>query len=75
MAETKITEKELKEGVEVECGAYKGEIVTIAYDRNKDRYVLKKVKNGEIIYSYTRLEQLVENTNRIFKLNDCAVNG
>jgi len=68
-----IRESELRRGEEADCGALNGKSMTIAYDKKMDRYILKEIKSGEILYSYRRLSQLIQNTNRIFKLKDRAV--
>ena len=59
--------------VEVDCGQLQGKVMTIKYDQDSKRYVLADVDSGEIHYSYTRLSQLVMNTNRIFQLNDKGI--
>ncbi|MHB8552490.1 MAG: hypothetical protein ACYDAO_02740 [Thermoplasmataceae archaeon] len=57
----------------MDCGQLNGKIVTIAYNKKTDRYVLKMVGTNEILYSYTRLPDLIRNTNRMLKLQDVAV--
>jgi hypothetical protein len=68
-----IKESELQRGIEVDFGTLNGKPMTVAYDKDTDRYVLKEIKSGQILYSYRRLSQLVQNTNRIFKVKDRAV--
>ena len=65
-----ITEKELKNGIEVDCGQLKGKIMTIKYDSKTDKYVLAEVKTGNVLYSYSRLSLLISTTNHIFNLQD-----
>lgn len=43
---------------------------TIAYDKEKKKFVLKVIKTGEIEYAYDELEDLVKVTNKIYRYSD-----
>ena len=68
-----ITEKELKNGIEVDCGQLKGKIMTIKYEQITGYFVLAEVKTGNYLYAYKRLEPLIRLTNKIFNLKDVAI--
>ena len=69
----KITEKELKNGIEVDCGQLNGKLMTIKYEQITGYYVLSEVKTGNYLYAYKRLESLIKLTNRIVNLQDVAI--
>ncbi len=48
---------------------------TIKYSKDMQRYVLSDIRTGEVDYSYTKLSDLVRNTNKIFNMDDVAVDN
>jgi len=74
---TEIKASELKQGVEVDMPVeWDKKPVrqrTIAWDEERQRYVLKDIKTDEVHYSYRKLSDLVRNTNQLYDYNDVAV--
>jgi len=74
---TEIKASELKKGVEVDMPVEWNQKPvrqrTIAWDENLQKYVLKDIKTNEIHYSYTKLSDLIRNTNNLYNYHDVAV--
>jgi len=71
----KISKKELiVNGVEVDMPVWQdGKAIvpkTIAYDKDRKKFVLKVIKTNVVEYSYDELEDLVRLTNKIYDYDD-----
>lgn len=68
-----VKASDLRRGEEIDCGYIKSELYTMKYDPETERYNLVSVPTGQAIYLCSRLIDLVEYTNRVFRLKDVAV--
>ena len=72
-----ITVSELKKGVEVDMPVdwktRPSTQNTIKYHKEIDRFVLADIKTGAVHVMFSRLPDLVDYTNKLYKYDDIAV--